>query len=81
MRSFVRVGAAVALASAGAVFAIGTGTAGAEPVSEEFELTGEAQEFVVPTGVCSLTVDAFGAEGGSFLSDNPEPGDIGGEGG
>src|SRR5262245_56587340 len=80
MRSFVRVGAAVALASAGAIVAIGSGTAGAEPQTVEFEFTGEAQEFVVPAGVCSVTVDAFGAEGGTG-TDAAESSGLGGLGG
>ena len=80
MRSFVRIGAAVALACAGAVVAIGSSTAGAEQVTQEFEFTGEAQEFVVPAGVCSLTVDAFGAAGG-VGTDSVEDAGLGGLGG
>ena len=80
MRSFVRVGAAVALASAGAVVAIGSGTAGAEPVTQEFEFTGAAQEFVVPADVCSLSIDAFGAQGGNGAFGTDDAG-LGGEGG
>src|SRR5262245_20943663 len=76
VRRCARLGAVVALAGAGAVAAFGTGTAGAEPVSRGFEFTGEAKEFAGPAGVCSLTVDAFGAEGGVASDGAP-----GGEGG
>jgi hypothetical protein len=75
-RKLVRLGATLALAAGGAVVAIGSGTAGAAPVTEEFEFTGDEQEFVVPANVCSLTIDAFGAEGGVGSDGNP-----GGEGG
>src|SRR5262245_28848046 len=80
VRRCARLGAVVALASAGVIVAIGTGTAGAEPVSQEFEFTGAAQEYVVPAGVCSLTVDAFGAQGGDGSFGTDDAG-IGGEGG
>jgi hypothetical protein len=80
IRRYARISAVVALASAGAVVVIGSGTAGAVPVTEEFEFTGEAQEFVVPAGVCSLTVDAFGAQGGNGVNAEDDTG-VGGEGG
>ena len=38
----------------------------AAPVTESFEFTGGPQDFVVPAGVCEVTVDVFGAEGGDF---------------
>jgi hypothetical protein len=41
------------------------GPASAAPTDEVFEFTGEEQTFVVPEGVCEITVDALGAEGGS----------------
>ena len=38
--------------------------AGAAPTTETFEYTGAAEDCVVPDGVCEVTVDAYGAEGG-----------------
>ena len=80
MRPFVRVGAAVALASAGAVVAIGSGTASAAPVTDEFEFTGAPESFVVPEGVCSLTIDTSGAQGGNWVAPGgpSNPGGLGG---
>jgi hypothetical protein len=39
-------------------------SADAAPVVQTFEFTGTVEEFVVPDGVCQVTVDAAGAEGG-----------------
>ena len=64
VRSVLQVGAAVALATSGAVVAIGSGTASAASVTREFEFTGDVQPFDVPADVCQVTVDAFGAGGG-----------------
>jgi len=41
----------------------GAGTAAAAPVT--FSFTGVEQDFQVPAGVCQVTIDALGAEGGS----------------
>ena len=38
--------------------------AGAEPTTQTFSYTGGVQEFVVPTGVCLVRIDAYGAQGG-----------------
>jgi hypothetical protein len=46
------------------VVVVGQVPAGAAPVTETFAYTGDAQTFVVPDGVCEVTIDAFGAEGG-----------------
>ena len=48
----------------GAATALSISPADAAPVTETFEFTGAPEDFVVPEGVCALTVDAFGAEGG-----------------
>ncbi len=69
----------VALASAGVV-ATTVGSAGAEPVTTELEYTGATEDFVVPAGVCSLTVDVFGAQGGTGASGESDV-DNGGLGG
>jgi len=37
------------------------------PGSQTFNFTGAAQQFIVPAGVTSLTVDAYGAQGGNAL--------------
>ena len=48
----------------GAVSAVGVPSAGSAPTTALFEFTGAPEEWVVPAGVCSVTVDAYGAEGG-----------------
>jgi hypothetical protein len=81
-RRYAHVVPAVVLASTGAVTLIGAGTAGAEPVSVEFEFTGASEDFVVPAGVCSLTVDAYGAQGGGGAGfEGEDDTGVGGEGG
>ena len=48
-------------------------------VSQPFEFSGEPEDYVVPAGVCSVTVDAFGAEGGDYLGqETPTVGGLGG---
>ncbi len=48
----------------GAALVLTISPADAAPQTETFEFSGAPEDFVVPEGVCSLTVDAFGAEGG-----------------
>ena len=48
----------------GAALVLSISPADAAPQTETFEFSGAPEDFVVPEGVCSLTVDAFGAEGG-----------------
>ncbi len=68
---------AVALLAA-AGFAVPAGGQSGE-VSEPFEFSGEAEDFVVPAGVCSVTIDAFGAAGGDYLgTEIPTVGGLGG---
>lgn len=43
---------------------MGMAPAGSAPVTETFDHTGGAQEFVVPAEVCEVTIVANGAEGG-----------------
>ena len=57
------------------------GPATAEPTTQDFAYTGGEQSFVVPAGVCSVTVDAFGAEGGANPSTDTLGGSIPGLGG
>lgn len=50
-------------------------------VTRTFGLTGSAQHFTVPAGVCSVTVDLYGAAGGDAtdpVSGLPGPGGLGG---
>ena len=46
-----------------AALATTVGSAGADPVTDTFDVPGSST-FVVPAGVTSLTVDAWGAQGG-----------------
>lgn len=46
--------------------------------SRTFSYTGAAQTFVVPEGVTLITVEAYGAEGGTALNANPGVGGLGG---
>ena len=48
----------------------GIGTAGAQPITEPFSFTDDAQTFLVPESVCAITVDAFSAQGGDGDTDN-----------
>ena len=53
---------------AGSLTLVGFGaSAGADPSKQTktFEFAGQAQEFEVPEHVCSVTIDAFGAQGGN----------------
>src|SRR5215217_31886 len=54
-----------ALGLAVTTLTFGVGSAAAEPTDESFGSTGEVQTFVVPEGVCEISVDALGAEGGA----------------
>ena len=57
---------------------------GLVPVTETFGFTGGPQSFVVPAGVTSVTIDAFGGQGGSSASattGTPGPSSPGGLGG
>ena len=58
----MRVGRAVGVVAvallAAAGFAVPAGGQTGE-VSQPFEFSGEPEDFVVPAGVCSVTVDAF----------------------
>jgi hypothetical protein len=56
--------ACVVIAAAAVV--VGTSPVGAAAVDQSYVFTSDAQTFVVPTGVCAVTVDAYGAEGGDF---------------
>ena len=56
MRSFVRSVRRWRRERQGAVAVIGSGTAGAEPVSQEFASMVRRRS-LVPAGVCSLSVD------------------------
>lgn len=80
IRSHVRrvaLSAAAVALSTGGVLAAGGGTSGAAPTAAHFGYTAGAQSFVVPSGVCEITVDAFGAKGGNggifdlVLTDRP----------
>jgi hypothetical protein len=85
MRKFFYGIAATALFSASAVGFIAT-TGSADPASspatpdtsQAFGFTGATQTFVVPTGVTSISVDAFGAQGGagSTCFEAEEDGDV-----
>jgi hypothetical protein len=50
------------------------------PYSQTFAFTGGAQTFTVPVGVTSITIEAFGAQGGAGLSSG-NPGGAAGLGG
>src|SRR5688572_6047053 len=63
-----------AAAFAGAALVVlATPAADAVPTDENFDFTGAPEDFVVPEGVCEVTIDAFGAGGGE--------GDLGAVGG
>ena len=71
---------AVVLSTGALVFAVGA-SAGAASVEKSFEDDGE-HEWAVPAGVCWVTVEAAGAQGGDVLSGEGEltvPGGLGGE--
>jgi hypothetical protein len=62
VKTVLAASALLGLGGAATVLSISPATAA--PVSASFEFTGAPEDFVVPEGVCSVTVDAFGAEGG-----------------
>jgi hypothetical protein len=64
-RSLARIAAASALVAAGTLAITNQAGAGSatQVNSEQFSYSGEAEEFVVPADVCSVTVDAYGASG------------------
>jgi hypothetical protein len=65
-RRFGYLAAAAVLAGGLSIgFAPGTGTAVTATSPTTFSFTGGTQTFTVPDGVTQLTVDAFGAQGGS----------------
>jgi hypothetical protein len=74
VRSVVGRGAAVlsvgTLATAGLVFAV-SGGAGAQSTEKSFEDVGE-HSWTVPAGICSLWVEAKGAQGGDAISEGPD---------
>ena len=74
MRRVLAVIGATGLATA-ALAAAGSG-AGAQAVEEPFSYAGASEEFVVPEGVCSITVEAIGATGGT--GNNEATGGLGG---
>lgn len=76
MRRILVIAASVAAAVPLAALSM-AGGAGASTSSQTFSCTGAAQTFTVPAGVTSLTVDAFGAEGG--MSSTDQAGGNGGE--
>jgi hypothetical protein len=49
--------------------------------SQTFDFTGAAQSFVVPAGVTLVTIDAFGAQGGTGDDDGVANNNVGGNGG
>src|SRR5437868_631623 len=71
----------VAGATALAWVALAAPSATAAPTTQDFEFTGAAQSFVVPANVCSITVDASGAEGAANSATNSLGGSIPGLGG
>lgn len=58
------LGGAAALSLAG-VASLGLPAGAAAPSAVAFAYTGAAQQYAVPGGVCSVTVEALGAQGGS----------------
>jgi hypothetical protein len=65
-RKFEYLAAAAVLAGGLSIgFATGTGTAETATSPTTFSFTGGTQTFTVPDGVTQLTIDAFGAQGGS----------------
>jgi hypothetical protein len=61
--------------------AVAGGPATAQPTTQDFAYTGGEQSFVVPAGVCSVTVDALGAEGGANSGTDSLGGSLPGLGG
>ena len=72
----------LALAAGGlGLLALGAATTASAAITVTFNYTGAAQTFLVPAGVTSITVDAFGAQGGGGGSFAPGVGGAGGLGG
>jgi hypothetical protein len=61
----VSIGVATFGILAGSTFGFGSVTAGAADASTVFTYTGAAQRYVVPMNVCSVTIEALGAQGGA----------------
>ena len=77
-----RIGAVLVAAAAAVSWGVVAGApAVAEPTTQTFSATGDVQSFVVPAGVCSVTVDALGAQGGANSATNSLGGSIPGLGG
>src|SRR4051794_41000802 len=77
-----RLGALTVAAATGLTWVALVGApATAEPTTRGFAYTGDSQSFVVPAGVCSVTVDVFGAEGGANSATNSLGGSLPGLGG
>jgi hypothetical protein len=64
MRRVLAIIGATGLATA-ALVAATSGGAGAQPVEQTIAYTGSAEDYIVPAGVCSITVTAIGAAGGN----------------
>ncbi|HEY3670803.1 MAG TPA: glycine-rich protein [Acidimicrobiia bacterium] len=77
-----RIGAVLVAAAASLGWvAIAGAPATAEPTTQAFAYTGDSQSFVVPAGVCSVTIDAFGAQGGANSATDSLGGSLPGLGG
>lgn len=77
-----RIGALIVAAATGLMWiAVAGGPATAEPTTQTFSATGDVQSFVVPEGVCSVSVTADGAQGGANSATNSLGGSIPGLGG
>ena len=61
----ISIGVATVGLLAGSMFGFGAVTAGAADTSTVFTYTGAVQQYVVPTNVCSVTIEALGAQGGA----------------
>src|SRR5260370_38544924 len=64
------VAVAGAIALGGSWLVAASPPAGAAPQSTSFAFSGGSVPFTVPPGVCSITFDAFGAQGGDGTVDN-----------
>ena len=89
----LRLGTSLALVSASAATVASNAGSATSPTTQTFDYTGSAQAYTVPDDVCSIRVDALGAQGGggtmvSFFTMAagghtsyfmPDPGGMGGE--
>ncbi len=57
---------ALTVSGGSSVYAIGE----AQAITETFSYTGSTQMFVVPTGITSINIDAYGAQGGNTYNTN-----------